>query len=93
MKVQIRRPVPLTINGHRRLHTRGSQVDIADEIAARLIAQGRADALAPTAEETGISQLTVEELQALADERGLEIEGTGAAGKVVKADLVKALTV
>jgi hypothetical protein len=34
---------------------------------------------------------TVEDLQAEVDRRGLEVEGTGKDGKVVKADLVKAL--
>lgn len=34
---------------------------------------------------------TKDELQAEADKRGLEVEGTGKDGAVVKADLVKAL--
>ena len=38
-----------------------------------------------------LADLTVTELRALAEERGIEPDGTGANGNVVKADLVRAL--
>jgi hypothetical protein len=40
---------------------------------------------------TGYDAQTVDQLQALADTRGLTVEGTGSGGHVVKADLVAAL--
>lgn len=100
MRVQILKPVPLTVHGHRRLYYRNDLVDIADEIAERLIADGRADPVAQdaTVDEHGqradpaFDELTVEQLQQLADDRGVTAEGTGANGKVLKGDLVKALT-
>lgn len=42
-------------------------------------------------EATDYQSMNVDELQALADERELEITGTGKDGNVVKADLVNAL--
>lgn len=39
----------------------------------------------------GYGGRTVDELRAVADSRGLEVEGSGADGRVLKADLVAAL--
>jgi pyruvate/2-oxoglutarate dehydrogenase complex dihydrolipoamide acyltransferase (E2) component len=52
---------------------------------------GGETAASETASETDYSKLQVEDLEQLAEERGLEVEGTGKDGNVVKADLVKAL--
>lgn len=38
-----------------------------------------------------LNDLTVEELQDRADQRGIEVAGTGAAGRVLKSDLIAAL--
>lgn len=103
MEIQIRRPVNLTIHGFRRLCLPPERVRVADEIATRLIAQDKAVPVEPT-EQPGetpdptveavvdFDALTVEQLQAIADERGLEVKGTGSGDKVVKGDLVAALT-
>lgn len=99
MRLQIRRPVPLTFHGHRRTVLRGEVVTVADEIGERLLAQGWANPVDEDAEPTperidpSYDDMTVEQLQALADERALEVEGTGTDGRVLKADLVAALTV
>lgn len=100
MRVQIRRPVPLTIHGHRRDYLRGDVVDVADEIGERLVAHGWANPVADDAQpvehervDPSYDDMTVDELQALADERGVTVEGTGKEGRVVKADLISALTV
>lgn len=44
-----------------------------------------------TGADKGYAGQTADELQAEADERGLEVEGTGKDGNVLKADLVSAL--
>lgn len=44
-----------------------------------------------TSSQVDFDAMSVEDLQARADSLGLTIEGTGSSGKVVKADLVKAL--
>lgn len=44
-----------------------------------------------SAADKGYADRKVDELQAEADERGLEVEGSGKDGKVLKADLVAAL--
>lgn len=95
--VQIRTPTFLTLHGHRTLCQPRQIVHIADEIADRLILDGRAipvEVPETPGEEAvpAFDDLTVEKLQALADERGLTVEGTGQGGKVIKADLVNALT-
>lgn len=38
-----------------------------------------------------LEDMEKDDLQALADERGMEVKGTGAGGNVLKSDLVKAL--
>jgi hypothetical protein len=54
-------------------------------------AAARADTDGGSADGLDYGGQTVEELQAEAERRGLEITGTGAGGKVVKGDLVTAL--
>ena len=41
---------------------------------------------------TAYADMKVKELKAEAEERGLEIEGTGTNGRVTRADLIKALS-
>lgn len=64
-----------------------------DLVAAYSKEVGDSDAAAAAAEEgdTSYSKQRVEDLREEADRRGLEVEGTGADGNVVKDDLVKAL--
>jgi hypothetical protein len=45
----------------------------------------------PSGDDEGYEGQTVDELKALADSRGLEVEGSGAGGNAVKADYVAAL--
>jgi pyruvate/2-oxoglutarate dehydrogenase complex dihydrolipoamide acyltransferase (E2) component len=51
-----------------------------------------ADPQAASAPTEDLASKSVPELQALADERGIEVEGTGKDGNVLKDDLVKALS-
>jgi hypothetical protein len=54
--------------------------------------RARADRIAAGgAQPADLEGMTVEDLQAEADRRGLEVTGTGSGGNVVKGDLVKAL--
>lgn len=88
MEIQIRKPTNLTIHGHRRLCLPPERVRVADEIGARLVAGGKAVPVA-----LDFDAMTVEQLQAAVEERGLTVEGTGQGGRALKADLVTALTV
>ena len=55
---------------------------VGDEQASKTPADDAADE---------ITSKSVEDLQKLADERGVSVQGTGANGNVVKGDLLKAL--
>lgn len=94
MDVQIRQPVFLTFHGHRRLCRVREVVNVAPEIAERLVNDGRAVAVEAPAEPIlgDYEAHNVGPLQIEADRRGLTVEGTGTDGRVVKADLVAALT-
>ena len=64
--------------------------DIKGEITAQGVWDGEADAKEETGS-AGYSSKGADELKAEAEKRGLEVEGTGANGNVLKDDLVKAL--
>lgn len=69
----------------------------ADEQAGRKAARGPAEnkaARGPAENKSAedLESMTKAELQAEADRRGVEVEGTGANGAVTKADLVRALS-
>lgn len=74
---------------------RGAKVKVEDALAKRLVADGVAKL--PGAEASGgpitgdYASQKPSDLQAEADRRGLTVEGTGADGNVLKADLVAAL--
>lgn len=51
---------------------------------AREMARGKAQS-------SDLDSMSVDELQAMAEQQGVEVEGSGANGRVLKADLVKAL--
>jgi hypothetical protein len=64
----------------------GRRLRVSSRLADALVRRGRADA---GESEPELEDLTVAELRERAE--GLEIKGSGAAGGVVKADLIKAL--
>lgn len=90
----------LNLHGARRPVQKGAVVTVADEIGARLIEQGRAIPVDVSAPAEGgepvvtanYDEFSVEDLTTLAEQRGLEVAGSGKDGRVVKADLVAALT-
>ena len=60
-----------------------------NEDVQALVAAGALEVSPDTVAE--LESLNVDELQAEADRRGLEVDGTGSGGNVVKADLLAAL--
>jgi hypothetical protein len=65
-------------------------VDTDDQHDCNLVDEGRLVAISPPAR-NAYEKRPADELQAEADRRGLEVEGTGADGNVLKKDLVAAL--
>lgn len=71
--------------------TSESDIDGASKIGAD-VWEGKGSAKAKSdPAPTGFDKLNLDELKAEADKRGLEVEGTGKDGNVLKADLVAAL--
>lgn len=62
-------------------------------LRSQVVTSARAKAKSVPAESTseGYDSMSVEDLQAEADSRGLDVQGSGAGGNVVKKDLVAAL--
>lgn len=73
----------------------GATVSVSDEKAKRLLKQGYKAVDGGSSESSSSSVydgMKPAELATLAEERKLAVEGTGKGGRVVKADLVAALT-
>jgi hypothetical protein len=68
----------------------GETITLTDAQAARLLDLG---AVKPADEPLSYSEMSTAQLQALADQRGIQVQGSGANGAVLDSDLVSALTV
>jgi hypothetical protein len=66
----------------------GEEIELNEYEARRLEGLG---AVKPADAPKGYAELSVDELQAEADSRGLSVEGSGADGNVLKDDLINAL--
>ena len=66
----------------------GEEIELSASEAERLLAF---DAIKPADEAKSYSEMYVDELEVLAENRGVTPRGTGANGHVLKDDLVKAL--
>jgi hypothetical protein len=65
-------------------------VDLDDQHDCNLVDEGRLVPISPP-EPSAYEKQSADELQAEAERRGLEVDGTGADGNVLKKDLVAAL--
>jgi hypothetical protein len=66
----------------------GETIELTAGQAARLVDLG---VVKPAGEERSYDEMTVDELKALADERALDVKGSGANGAALKDDYVNAL--
>lgn len=73
-----------------RLGYRGETVELNEHQAARLI---DLDAVKPADEPLSYDEMKVEDLTRLAESRGVDVQGSGADGAVLKEDLLNALVI